>query len=180
MGGGFYFFRVMLDSADGIDADQAMFGIRVERTATPGPVFGMINQFSFQRIHVHIVKLFNPFLQAPDIEVVKSSLPKPTLRIFGAFKAQIQLSSIRSLLPAQPPGDTLFQNLDHRGRRSYFRLAHEQMDVFRHDDISDKREPIAVPHLAKNLNRSILGADRAQERHAPVTTKGDEMEMPRP
>ena len=129
---------------------------------------------------MHVVEFFNSLLQTPDIEVVKPPLPKPRLRIFATFKAQIQLSSIRSLFPAQAPGDALFQNLNHRRGRSSCRLANEQMDVLGHHHISDKREAEAVSDLAENLNESIPSASRAQERHAPVTTERDEMKMPAP
>ena len=54
------------------------------------------------------------------------------------------------------------------------------MDVLRHHDISNKREPVAVPNLAENLNESILGTNGTQERNAPVTTERDEMQMPAP
>jgi hypothetical protein len=140
----------------------------------------MIDQFSFQRVHVHVVELLDSLLQTPDVEVVKPPLPKPRLRILSNIKAQIQLSGIRSLFPAQAPGDALLQNLNRSRGRSFRRLANELMDVLRHYDISNKREPVAVPDVAKNLNESILGANRTQERHAPVTTECNEVKMPAP
>jgi hypothetical protein len=116
---------IVFESANGVNPDQSVLGIRVERKTAPGPVLRMIDQFSFQRIHVHVVEFFKSLLQTPDIEVVKPPLPKPRLRIFAPFKAQIQLSSIRSLFPAQAPGDALFQNLNRRRGRSFCRLANE-------------------------------------------------------
>jgi hypothetical protein len=43
------------NSANGVNPDQSVLGIRVERKTAPGPVLGRIDQFSFQRIHVHVV-----------------------------------------------------------------------------------------------------------------------------
>jgi hypothetical protein len=36
----------------------------------------MIDQFSFQRIHVHVMQFFNSFFQTPNIEIVKTALPE--------------------------------------------------------------------------------------------------------
>ena len=38
-------------------------------------------------------------------------------------------------------------------------LADEQVNVFRHDDISNERKSIAVAHLAKNLDEDIPDAN---------------------
>ena len=177
MGRGFDFLCV---STHGIDADQSVFGIRVERKTAPGPVFRVIDQFSFQRVHMHVVELFDSLLQTPHIEVVKPPLPKPGLRIFSNFKAQMQLPSIRSLSPAQAPGDALFQDLNHKRRCSLGRLADQQVNVIRHNDVANECKTVALPDFAENLNESILGTNRTQEGHAPVTTERDEMKMPAP
>ena len=62
-------------SVDGINPDQSVLEIRVEGKAAPGPVLWMIDQFSFQRIHVHVVKLFDPLLQTPHVEIIEAALP---------------------------------------------------------------------------------------------------------
>jgi len=59
-------FRVC-NSGDGVDPDQSVFEIRVEGKTAPGPGFRVIDQFPFQRIHVHIVKFFDSLLQAPYV-----------------------------------------------------------------------------------------------------------------
>ena len=171
---------VPLDSVDGIDADQSVLGICVERKAAPGPILRVIDQFSLQWIHVHVVQLFDSLLQAPHIEIVEATLPETWQRTFAICKAQVQLSSISSVFPAQAPGDALFQNLNRRRGRSFCRLANEEMDVLRHHDISNKRKPVAVPDLAENLNERVLGTNRTQERYAPIATERDEMQMPAP
>jgi hypothetical protein len=88
----------VFDSADGVDADQPVFGIRVERKAAPGLVLGMFDQFSLQRIHVHVVQFFDLLLQTPHLEIVETPLPKTRERIDPACEVQIQLSGVRSPL----------------------------------------------------------------------------------
>jgi hypothetical protein len=53
-----------------------MFEFRVEGKTTPGPVLGMIDQFPFQRIHVHVEKFFNLLLETPHAEVIETAFPK--------------------------------------------------------------------------------------------------------
>ena len=180
-GGGFDFFSPQRRNlADGVDTDQSVTGIGVEGKTAPGPILRVIDQSSLQRIHVHVVKLLDSLLQAPDVEVVKPSLPHSRLRRLAAFKVQIQLSSGRSLLAAQAARDSLLQNLNHSRRRSLGRLSDQQMNVIRHDHVTHQRKTIAVPDLAENLNKHIPGTNRTKQRHAPITTEGNEVKMPAP
>jgi hypothetical protein len=48
---------------DGVNADQALLEIRVERKAAPGPVLRMIDRFSLQLIPAHVVQLKPRLLQ---------------------------------------------------------------------------------------------------------------------
>jgi hypothetical protein len=52
------------------------------------------------------------------------------------------------------------------------------MDVLRHDHVAGQGKPIAVAHLAKNLNENISGANRAQQGQALITRERNEMQMP--
>ena len=72
---GLTFLVLVGNSTDWINPDQSVLGIRVERKAAPRPILRVIDQSSLQRIHVHVVKLLDSLLQAPDVEVVKPSLP---------------------------------------------------------------------------------------------------------
>lgn len=150
------------NSVDGIDADQSALEIRVKRKAAPGPVAGMIDQFSFERIHVHVVKFFDSLLQTPNIEIVEAALPESRQRIVAICKYQTKLSGRFALFAAQTAQDALLQNLDHGGRRAFDRLADEQVDVFRHNDVAHQREAVAVARLAENLDERIPGSNRAQ------------------
>ena len=96
----------------------------------------MIDQFSFERIHVHVVKFFGSLLQTPDIKIVEASLPEAAERIVSTRKCQTRLSGRIALLAAQTARDALLQNLNHGGRRTFGRLADEQVDVLGHDDVA--------------------------------------------
>jgi hypothetical protein len=39
---------------DGINPDQSVLELRIERKTVPAPVLGVIDPFSLQRIHVHV------------------------------------------------------------------------------------------------------------------------------
>ena len=83
---GLTFPDFVFDSADGVDADQSVFGIRVERKATPGPNLRVIGQSSLQRVHVHVVELFDSLFQTPNIEIVEAALPEARQRIVALCK----------------------------------------------------------------------------------------------
>jgi hypothetical protein len=177
--GGFGFFSPRLYSADGVDADQSVL-VRVERKAAPGPVLGMIDQFSLQRVHVHVVQLLDSLFQTPHVEVVELTLPEARQRIVAAGEGQTQLRGGRSLFVAQAARDALLQNLNHGGRRPLGWFADQQVNVFRHDHITDERKTVALADLVQDLDKSIFGANRTQERHASITAERDEMKMPAP
>jgi hypothetical protein len=147
------------------------------RKAAPGPILRVIDQFSLQRIHVHVVELFHSLFQTPHVEVVKAALPETRQRIGAVCKGQFQLCGGCSLFVAQAPRDALFQNLNHGGRCCFTRFADEQMDVLRHDDITYQGEAVTVSHLAQNMDENISGANRAQKGQSSITSERDEMQM---
>jgi hypothetical protein len=170
----------VFSSANGVNADQPVLEIRVEGKTAPGPVLRVIDQFPFQRIHMHVVKFFDSLLQTPHVEIIETPLPKTRQRIATACKGQIQLRRGSALLATQAARDALLQNLNHRGRCSSHRLADEQVNVLGHDNISDQRKSVAVAHLTKNLDKNILGANRTQKRQTSIAGEGNEMQMAAP
>src|SRR5258708_37813576 len=80
---GFTFLLRVGVSADGVYSDQAVVRIRIERKTAPGPVLRVIDQFSFQRVHVHVVKFFDSLLQTPHVEIAEPPLPKTRQRILA-------------------------------------------------------------------------------------------------
>jgi hypothetical protein len=126
---------------------------------------------------VHLVKFFDSFLQTPDIKIVEAALPESAQRIVAADKRQTKLSSRVALLAAQTARNALLQDLNHSGRRAFCWLADEQVDVLGHDDVAYKKVSVAVARLAKNLNKRISSANRAQKREAPIASECDEMKI---
>ncbi len=49
-------FFLHLSSVAGVDRDQTLFASRVERKTAPRPVLRVIDQSSFQQIHLHAVE----------------------------------------------------------------------------------------------------------------------------
>jgi len=56
----------------------------------------MSDQFSLQRIHVHVVKLFNSFLQTPDVEIVETALPETVVRSVEQSRAELVREEYRN------------------------------------------------------------------------------------
>jgi hypothetical protein len=95
--------------------------------AAPRPEFRGGNQPSLQGITVDISKLLEVFLVSMDVEIVVTR----------------QLESYSIAL--QVIGDVLFQHLDRAGKRSAFWFAQEQVNVFRHDNISVDKQTVPLP-----------------------------------
>ncbi len=68
----------------------------------------MIDQFSFQWIHVHVVELFGSLFQTPHVEIVESALPEARQRILAICKAQIELWDGLSFFAPQTARGALF------------------------------------------------------------------------
>src|SRR5208282_1840435 len=68
---------------------------------------------AFHRIHAHVVEFLDSLLLAPNIEIVKSALPKAPRLGAGSALPQVHLVRITPFLFAHHPRDTLFQDLHH-------------------------------------------------------------------
>jgi hypothetical protein len=140
----------------------------------------MIDQFSFQRVHVHVVKFFDSLLQTPYIEIVETALPKARQRIVATCKDQIQLSAKPPFFATQAARDPLFENLNYSRRCSFSRFADEQMDMLRHDDVTDEGEAVTIADFAKHMDENIPCSNRTQKRPAPIASERNEMQMAAP
>ena len=110
---------------------------------------------------MHVSQLFHAFPSCPYVEIVESSLPERGPLCFGM--EHTALSRARApLLRRQGTGGALLKNL-HDGRRSSdLGLADEQVDMFRHDDVSHDHEAEALAGLFKNLRQTVaenMGTD---------------------
>jgi hypothetical protein len=69
------------------------------------------------------------------------------------------------------------QNLHHRRRSSSPRLAHQQMNVFRHHHVTDQRKVVPFPNLSQNPKKKTARPLGLQKRIAPIATAGDEVQV---
>jgi hypothetical protein len=128
---------------------------------------------------MHVIQLFDPLLRRPYIEIVKSPLPK----VFGAFiyRAFPKPKLIRVSTPPFPanrPCHPLLEHLHHRPGRADPRLGNQNVNVFGHDDVTDQRELIFLPHAAQNLEQQLALASIPQKGKSSIAATGDEMQMP--
>ncbi len=110
---------------------------------------------------MHVSQLLNPFLFGTDVEVVKALLPDPITQRF-AF--------------AQQSTEALFHNFHNHGWVAHRGHGHQQMNVFRHDDISQKHETVSPPRLFENAKEQVASRWGSQLRLSPITTEGDEVQ----
>src|SRR6266436_1607138 len=73
--------------------------------------------------------------------------------------------------------NSLFQHLHDDRRRSLGWFGDKEVDMLRHDDESYQGKTVEVAHFVQNLDEEVHGAGRAEQRHAPVTTARDEVQM---
>src|SRR5207253_10919261 len=79
--------------------------------------------------------------------------------------------------PEHGAGEALFEHL-HNGRRiSSLRLADQQMNGFRHHDVSQYDESVAAAHPLYDFEKQITPIGTGKQRTALVTTRGDEMQI---
>jgi hypothetical protein len=74
-------------SLDRVDRKRARFSPGVERKAARRPVLGMNRQSPLDRIQMHVLELLDPFLVAPDVEIMEAELPETRQ---GAIEAKLQ------------------------------------------------------------------------------------------
>jgi len=65
-----------LTSAQGIDANQARFFLRIKRETAPGPVLRINDEFSLHGVHVHVGEFLDEFGLTSDVEIVEAGLPE--------------------------------------------------------------------------------------------------------
>ena len=63
-----------------INRNQRLLLVRIEGKAAPRPVLWMAHQLALQRIHVQVIELLDPFLQAPLSYAGFKYSPHPTLK----------------------------------------------------------------------------------------------------
>ena len=84
-----------------VDPNQSRFSVCIGAVATPPPILRTRHQSAHHRIAMHVLQLLSLFLRAPQIEIVKTTLPEPT----GEFAPD-----------GQPPGDAQLRRLNYLRR----------------------------------------------------------------
>ncbi len=120
--------------------------------------------------------LRRPYVEVPFVEVKEARLPERS--VLGLVSKQIALARVPPFaLGQQSAGRALFQDLHHRGGISNPRLGDEQVNLFRHDDISDDHEPVALARLFQNREEAVAAARGAQKRQSPGAGAGDKVQV---
>jgi hypothetical protein len=127
---------------------------------------------------VHVVQFFFLLFRALHIEIIKSLLPEASQAARFIRKLQRQLPiTAAPFLSAHRSRHFLLQHLHHLGRSTFLRLAHQQMHVFRHQDITYEQESVSFPHFSHHLHKKIPRSNSPQERPSFVTAEGNEMQI---
>jgi len=125
---------------------------------------------------MYIQELLHALLRRPYVEVVEACLPeRPAL---GFVCKQIALARVaRFALGQQRASRALLQHLHHGRGSSNFGLGQEKVDVFRHDDVADDHEAVALARLFQKREEAVAAARGAQKRQSPVAGAGDKVQV---
>ena len=108
----------------------------------PLPIIGRCDEAALHGIAVDVAQFIDTFAFGVDIEIVITRLPE---RFAGAEMAR----------------DGLFECLHRRCEGFSLRLGHEEMDVFRHDDIPEDVEFVVSACLFQGALTTIAGSGSA-------------------
>jgi hypothetical protein len=128
---------------------------------------------------MHVVQLFDPLLRRPHIKIVKPPLPEMFRALIRHARPKSQLIPIPT--PPFSPNRSrhpLLEHVHHRPGRANPRLGDQNVNVFGHDDVTDQRELIFLPHPAQNLEQQLALASIPQKGKSSIAATGDEMQMP--
>src|SRR6266566_4546362 len=124
---------------------------------------------------MHIAQLLDALAITPHVEIIKSPLP----HMFGYFAEQCPLPSYSPLahLSQHSPREPLRQRLHHLRRITFLWFADQQMHMFRHNDVTNHYDNIALAHLLQNFEQQVAATSAGEPVLAVIATASDEMEM---
>jgi hypothetical protein len=128
----------------------------------PRPFFRTLHQPSSHRIEMDVAQLFRLLGIAPHVEIVVTRLPERTS--FG---------------PPESLRHVLFQHLDRDRKLCSLRLRQQQMNMFKHDDISGDVKAVPFSYVFQGFLKGGSGVWRAQTRCTLIAAKRDEMQTTR-
>src|ERR1700728_2287977 len=125
---------------------------------------------------MHVSQFLYALLRSPYIEVVETSLPEWSAQnVISRQPPNVRINPL--VVGQQCASRALFQHLHHSRRTSDVRFGDEQVNVFRHDDVSDNYEPVALPGRLQNRKEAIAARWCAKKRQAVITGTSNEVQM---
>ena len=91
----------------------------------------------------------------PHVEIIESLLPE--LR-FVTVWPELRLGGRRAATAKQDSRRSLFDDFHDYGWVADFGFADQQMDVFRHDDVSDDDKTVAAAGLLQDTQEEVAAA----------------------
>jgi len=136
-----------------VDPHRPRFSTQVPAKAAPSPLLRRLHQPPLHWISVDVPQLLDPLLLRPNVEVIKPRLPKPIRRrtstqtwgapgLAGFARPGSRHHHSPTTSTRRTPHKPDLQCLNGNRQRLPLRLAHQQMNVFRHDDISQNHDPV--------------------------------------
>ena len=71
----------------------------------------------------------------------------------------------------------LLQHLQDLGGIAAGRLADQQMDVLRHDQVTNEPKPVTRTHLVEDSYKAVPGANGSEVGPPAITAEGEEMKV---
>jgi hypothetical protein len=130
---------------------------RIVAKTRPRPIFRTLNKATRNRIAVNVLQLLRKLPIRKNIEVKVSMHPKgPCLLL---------------------QGNRYLQRLQHLRQNSFSRLTHQQMNMFRHDDIGIDVKVIFNPHRLQRTFKQLTHLRRSEIRPPLVTRESHHMQV---
>jgi hypothetical protein len=128
--------------------------------AGPRPVFGTIDQASYDRIAMHVTELLNALGFGVDVEVIVTALPKRALASLDRDRKLERLKGCR--------------------KHHVARLTQEKMNVFGHDHVSGDEQPVSNAHGFERSLEQIARRGRTEIRLPVIARERNEVEVAGP
>jgi len=85
--------------------------------------------------------------------------------------------ALQTLKSISKPADSSPLDLHHSGRGTLPWLAHQLVDVLRHNHVAHDGEPVMCSDFVQNPHKHVSGPNGSEKREAPEATAGDEMQI---
>ena len=137
--------------------DDAVFACQMMPETRPFPILRLPGEAANDWVSIHVTEFFDAFLFGADVEIIIARQPK---------------GSLFRLL-----GDRSFQGLDSAIERSSLRFGDQEMNVFRHGDITEYKKDISSANLLQGELEKITRGCAGEIGLARMATEGEEMKV---